>query len=194
MNTNQNPLVAPAALLTALCALAVLSSVTLGVRAQQQPSQAAAQEVLDNFAPHPAPSQPIPYNHRTHLALGLQCETCHVNPDQASQMGFPATGTCMGCHASIAADQPAIMQLAEFAASGEPIPWVRVYQVLPGVTWAHGPHVEAGVQCGACHGDIAQSDAMAMTTSVVAMASCIGCHEARGANTACTTCHKWPSE
>jgi len=194
LNTRQKPLVVSATLLSALCALAILSSATRGVRAQQQPGGDVAQEVLDNVAPHPPPDQPIPYSHRTHLALGLPCETCHANGNQAAEMGFPATGTCMGCHASIAAEQPAIMQLAEFSASGELIPWVRVYEVLPGVTWSHGPHAEAGVQCGACHGDVAQSDAMAMTTSVVAMASCVDCHEARGANTACTTCHLWPSE
>jgi hypothetical protein len=176
----------------ALCAVAVLLSVTFGVRAQAP--QAATQEVPDNVAPHPAPAQPVPYSHKTHLALGLACETCHANADPGAQMGFPATSTCMGCHSSVASDQPAIQHLTELAESGEAVPWVRVYQLLPGVTWSHRTHLAAGVQCGACHGDVAQLDAMAMTTGVTAMASCIGCHEAHRASTTCETCHAWPSE
>jgi hypothetical protein len=168
---------------------ALLLALTLSAWAQQS---VVAQEVLDNFAAHPAPEQPIPYSHEVHLALGLVCEMCHTNPEPGAQMGYPATAICMSCHTAIAADQPSIMQLAEFSAAAEPIPWVPVYQVLTGVTWAHEPHAAAGVQCGACHGDVAQLDEMAMTTSVTAMASCISCHEARAANTACATCHSWP--
>lgn len=107
-------------------------------------------------------------------------------------MGFPPTSTCMSCHGTVAADRPAIKKLAEFARSGEPIPWVRVYRVLPGVTWSHAPHLAAGVDCGACHGDVASLDRMAMTTSVVAMGSCLGCHEAHKVSTVCYTCHAWP--
>ena len=176
--------------LGALCA-AVLLVLTLGARAQQT---GVNQEVPDNVAMHPAPEQPIPYSHRTHLALGLVCETCHVNAESSALMGFPETSTCMSCHNAIATDRPAIIQLAEIEASGHPVPWERVYRVLPGVTWAHQPHVEAGVQCGACHGNVAQLDTMAMTTSVTSMASCISCHEGRAADTACATCHAWPSE
>ena len=147
--------------LGALCS-AVLLVLTLGARAQQT---GVDQEVPDNVAMHPAPEQPIPYSHRTHLALGLVCETCHANAESSALMGFPETSTCMSCH-----------------------------RVLPGVTWAHQPHVEAGVQCGACHGNVAQLDTMAMTTSVTSMASCISCHEGRAADTACATCHAWPME
>jgi len=174
----------------ALCAVALLA-LTLGARAQQSGSD---QEVQDNVAMHPAPQQPLPYSHKTHLALGLACETCHANAGSSALMGFPETGTCMSCHNVIATDQPAIVQLAEISSAGQSIPWQRVYRVLPGVTWGHEPHLEAGVPCGACHGDVSLLDEMTMTTSVTSMASCISCHEARTADTACTTCHAWPVE
>ena len=29
----------------------------------------------------PGPAQPLPYSHKQHVALGLQCRFCHVNPD-----------------------------------------------------------------------------------------------------------------
>ena len=150
------------------------------------------QEVPDNLADHAGPVQPLPYSHKKHLALGLRCQQCHTNPDPGAQMAFPVTATCMMCHNTIAKDRPAIGKLAEFAKTSQPIPWVRVYQVTPGVTWSHRKHLQAGMQCVMCHGNVAQLDVMAQTTSVVAMASCIGCHQTHNASTACATCHAWP--
>ena len=42
--------------------------------------------------------QPIPYSHKTHLAMGLKCANCHTNPDPGEVMGFPAESKCMSCH------------------------------------------------------------------------------------------------
>jgi Cytochrome c7 and related cytochrome c/Class III cytochrome C family len=175
-------------------AVAAVLFVSNDARAQQAPRTPARQEVADNIAPHPAPEQPIPYSHKTHLALGLQCQMCHTNPDPGNQMTFPATRTCMTCHANVAKDKPSIMKLADYNNSGQPVPWVRVYQITPGVTWTHRKHLQAGMQCTMCHGDVSKLDAMAQTTSVTAMGSCIGCHQAQKAPTSCVTCHSWPAE
>ncbi len=172
-----------------LVPLLFLAALTAG--AQQPP--AAQQEVPDNVAPHPAPPQPIPYSHKTHIALGLECRRCHTNPDPGNQMTFPATTVCMTCHGTIAKDRPAIVKLAEFARSGRTIPWTRVYQVTGGVTWTHRKHLAAGMQCVMCHGQVAQIDAMSENTSVTSMASCISCHASHQAGTACQTCHAWPA-
>ena len=156
--------------------------------------QAPHQEVPDNLAPHPAPVQPLPYSHKTHLALGLTCQNCHANPDPGSVMTFPATSKCMQCHVNVDKDKPAMQKLQQFAKSGQPIPWVRVYQLTPGVNWSHRRHVQAGMQCVMCHGQVAEVDAMTEATGVTSMASCIACHQANNAATACKTCHPWPSE
>ena len=173
--------------------LAVLLCLAYRVNAQQPAARPAAkQEVPDNLSEHTAPAQPLPYSHKTHIAAGLHCAECHTNPDPGNQMMFPAIGTCMNCHRTIAKDKPAILKLTEFVKSGQPIPWVRVYQVTPGVTWTHRKHLQAGMQCVMCHGQAARLDAMAETTSVTAMASCISCHQAHNVSTACRTCHAWP--
>ena len=170
--------------------LALLFAVAFG--AAGQPSAAAKQEVPDNIAPHAAPAQPLPYSHKTHIALGLECRRCHTNPDPGNQMMFPATTVCMTCHSIIAKDKPAIVKLAEFARTGQAIPWQRVYQVTTGVTWSHRKHLAAGMQCVMCHGQVPQVAAMAQNTSVTSMASCITCHESHKVSTACQTCHAWP--
>ena len=168
-------------------ALAILLLLAGAARAQE-----AKQQVPNNVAPHPAPEQPIPYSHKTHLALGLKCQNCHTNPDPGNMMTFPATSKCMQCHTDVAKDKPAIQKLAEFAKSGQPIPWVRVYQLTPGVNWSHRTHLKTGMQCVMCHGQVAQLSAMAEVTGVTSMASCIACHQAHNAPTVCHTCHSWP--
>ena len=74
-------------------------------RAQQTPGP-ARQEVLDNLGPHPAPEQPIPYSHKTHLAVGLECKDCHTNPEPGGLMAFPATSKCMQCHVTTRVTPP----------------------------------------------------------------------------------------
>src|SRR5580700_2966637 len=104
---------------------------------QAQPPTPAAWAVQANLAPHPAPEQPLPFSHKTHIGMALPCQLCHTNPAPGRQMTFPATATCMNCHATIVTDRPAIKKLAQYAKSHQPILWARVYQVLPGITWTH---------------------------------------------------------
>jgi hypothetical protein len=161
-------------------ALVLVASVAARARATVTAGQAA---------PSQGPVQPIPYSHKTHLALGLQCRTCHVNPDAGKLMTYPPTQFCMGCHQTIAADRPAIQKLAEFAASGKPVPWVRVYQVPDYVYWQHGSHLEAKVDCAECHGPVADRDVIAVETNVTRMLGCVTCHDKRLAFTDCSACH-----
>ena len=73
--------------------------------------------------------QPVPYSHKTHLALGLKCNSCHRNPDPGEVMGFPSESLCMSCHRTVKADSPNIQKVAAGAREKQPIPWVRVYEL-----------------------------------------------------------------
>lgn len=186
-----------ALMLVAVLAALALLCVAPRLAAQQpapSPVPAVKQLVPDRIGEHLAPPQPLPYSHKTHLAMSLQCKYCHSNPEPGKLMTFPATSTCMTCHATVAQNKPAIRQLANFAKSGKPVPWVRVYEVTPGVTWTHRKHLDAGLQCENCHGAVAQMDTMSETTSVTAMAVCISCHAQNKAATTCQTCHVWPAK
>jgi hypothetical protein len=162
-------------------------------RPQSARRSTSAQQVSPNLAAHEPPDQPLPYSHKQHIAQGLKCQTCHVNPEPGNQMTFPAMATCMACHSSIATERPAIQKLASFASSGTPVPWQRVYALTPGVTWTHRKHLAAGVQCETCHGPVPQMDKMSQVTSVTSMGACISCHVQNHAKTACETCHQWPT-
>ena len=137
-----------------------------------------------------ATSQPLPYSHKTHVALGLKCGECHTNPEPGDRMAFPQTAKCMACHATVAKEKPAIQKLAEFAKSRQPIPWERVYIVVAEVYWNHRSHLVAGVKCEACHGPVAQMEVMANVTKVTTMAGCVECHRQMKAGTGCEFCHE----
>ncbi len=160
----------------------------------QQAAAEGGSLVAENIATHSAPDQPLPYSHKTHVALGLVCQICHTNPDPGTLMTYPATETCMSCHLAVATDKTSILSLQAFAESGQKIPWVRVYAVTPGVTWTHRAHLVSGTHCETCHGDISQTEAVSESKATLAMASCISCHEARGAKAECVTCHAWPTD
>lgn len=151
-------------------------------------------EAPDNPMVLAGPAQPLPFSHQTHVALGLECATCHAAPAPGAQMTLPPTGTCMACHSGIATERPAIQSLARYHAAAEAVPWIRVYRVMPGITWSHAPHLRAGMTCTACHGEVAKSPVMQPLKSSTTMGGCIQCHTAaqakgRNAPTRCEGCH-----
>src|SRR3954452_4641731 len=91
--------------------------------------------------------QPVPYSHKTHLALGLKCNSCHTNPDPGELMGYPAENFCMTCHQAVKPDSPHIQKLAAAAKEKKRIPWVRVYCLPAYVYFSHRVHTEAGATC-----------------------------------------------
>jgi hypothetical protein len=162
-------------------------------RAQSQAAQPPPVTIPSNVAPHPPIDQPVPFSHQLHVGMGLDCKTCHVNPQLSADMSLPPPATCMTCHGEIAKDRSDIKKLAEYAASGKPVPWVRIYPLLPGIQYSHAPHLRAGLQCTTCHGPVPDQVAMSEMTALTSMATCISCHQALQVNAECVTCHSWPS-
>ncbi len=140
--------------------------------------------------PDPEPvKQPLPYSHKVHVALGMQCRDCHSISDPGFLAGYPAEATCMACHSAIKTDSPHIQLLASLASTGEPVPWKRVYRVPDYVWFSHASHVEdAGVECATCHGPVAQRDAL-FQEKPTTMASCMQCHAIHNAPNDCDLCH-----
>ncbi len=133
--------------------------------------------------------QPIPYSHKTHLALGLECKACHENADPGSFMGFPAESFCMNCHQAIKTDSPHIQKLAAAAEAAEPIAWERVYRIRDFVYFSHRKHINAGATCETCHGAVQELDVMTKQVEHN-MKTCMACHEAHNAPNDCGTCHE----
>lgn len=136
-----------------------------------------------------APVQPVPYSHKLHVSLGLECAKCHANPDPGEAMGLPKVSLCMTCHASIKKDSPHIQALAKAAVEKRELRWKRVYQVPSYVFFSHRLHTEAGATCDACHGPIAQRNVV-FKEGDITMGGCMACHEQKKAPNDCNACHE----
>ena len=170
-----------------LCLFGIITTYSPAVPASASVITAEGQDASATKSKPPV--QPVPYSHKKHLALGLQCQQCHTNPEPGDRMTFPVVSKCMACHATISKDRAPIQKLAEFAKSGTAIPWARVY-VLPGwVYWNHRSHMEARMTCETCHGQVAEMDVMSKVINVTSMAGCVACHRKNDASIGCRYCH-----
>lgn len=129
-----------------------------------------------------APEQPVPFSHATHAGrLGIDCQACHHAAQKSPQAGIPDMVSCLACHRHVL---PGDARLAPLHASanpdstgytGESFAWIRV-NALPGhAHFDHAAHVNRGVSCAACHGDMRSAERTASSAKLT-MASCLECH------------------
>ena len=144
-----------------------------------------------------APDQPIAFPHPVHVKnLGMNCVYCHFAANKSPDPGLPAVGTCIGCHNMVGPDRPAsdlgpkrtsveLQKLWKFAdqkglgagmgPNAKPIPWVRIHKVPEYVRFPHMRHVNAGVTCQTCHGQVQDMKKVGQAASLN-MGWCIRCH------------------
>jgi cytochrome c7-like protein len=149
-----------------------------------------ADAARDYFDIRPAPRQPFPFPHKTHIAKQAMCTDCHETVERGPVAGMPSVKTCMTCHSQIATDRPLIKEVASYSEKGIEIPWQRVYGFTheQHVRFNHAPHIRANVDCRACHGDVGS---MTVAERVVthSMGFCVNCHRQKNAPNECLTCH-----
>jgi hypothetical protein len=120
--------------------------------------------------------QPAPFSHQQHVAgLGLDCRYCHAAVEVSNMAGIPTTETCMGCHAQIASESPALEPVRASLQNNQPLEWIRVHDLADFVYFNHAIHVNKGVGCETCHGRV---DRMAVVGKVqtLYMDWCLECH------------------
>jgi hypothetical protein len=126
----------------------------------------------------------------------MNCIYCHYAANKSMDPGLPAVSTCVGCHNMIGPDRPAsdlgpkrtseelkkLWKYADIQAAGagmgpnaKPIPWVRIHKVPEYVHFPHTRHVNAGVTCQTCHGQIQKMDKVYQYASLN-MGWCVSCH------------------
>jgi len=130
----------------------------------------------DRFVRGYAPRQPIDYSHKLHAGtLRIPCLYCHTGAERSRIAGIPAVDTCMNCHRVTKTDKPAIQKLAAIYKSGESLKWERVYVLPDHVYFDHRPHVDAGILCQTCHGEVEKMEVISQYMSL-RMGNCLGCH------------------
>jgi hypothetical protein len=122
------------------------------------------------------PQQPIPFSHAIHVDnVGLDCRYCHSNVEKAAHSNIPATETCMNCHRQIKKDSPHIKKLTAHYESNEPIEWIKVHMLPDYVYFNHSAHVNVGVSCVQCHGQVNKMTEVYQAKSL-SMGWCLECH------------------
>lgn len=122
------------------------------------------------------PKQPVPYSHKLHAGdLGLDCRYCHSNVEISPVANVPPTQTCMNCHKIILPQSEKLLPVRESWASQRPMQWVQIHKLPDFVYFDHSLHLNAGVGCADCHGNIAQMEVV-MQKMPLSMSWCLDCH------------------
>lgn len=142
-----------------------------------------------------SPVQPVRFPHPSHVQkAGMNCAYCHFAANKSSDPGMPSTGTCMGCHTIIKVNNsPEIKKLEAYwhptdETKRRPVPWVRIHKVPDYVNFPHMRHVNAGVTCQTCHGEVQKMNQVFQYASLN-MGWCINCHIQNKARYDCAVCH-----
>jgi hypothetical protein len=130
------------------------------------------------------PSQPIPYDHDLHVnQLGLDCRYCHSFVEHSGHANVPSSNTCWNCHQHVRKDSPKLEPLRRAMDEtyenydGEPVRWVRVHRAPDYVYFDHSAHVNRGVSCVSCHGQVNNMEVVYHAKDH-SMGFCLDCHRA----------------
>ncbi len=161
----------------------------------------------------PGVHQPLPFNHKKHVAAGWTCANCHPFVDQQAFAGLPRAQECVDCHESEMPKHPKnrkmremTEQLRQLVAEGRDIPWQQVHRTAGHVYFSHRRHVEiAKLDCKDCHGQVDKMTEpftkpafplpkfpkeFAYQETVRKMEWCLSCHTQKKVTTDCLACHR----
>ena len=120
------------------------------------------------------------FNHQLHAGqLGIDCRYCHTNVEKSPHSNVPAVSTCMGCHTEQRLSNWELHKVEWVRtayAEDESIPWRRVHKLPDYVRkFPHHVHVNAGISCYSCHGQIMGMPEVYQAHSL-SMGWCLDCH------------------
>lgn len=120
--------------------------------------------------------QPVPFSHKHHVTgMGIDCRYCHNTVETTAFAGIPATETCMSCHAQIWTEAPILEPVRASLRTNTSLQWTRVHDLPDFVYFNHSIHINKGVGCQTCHGQVDQMPLMFKVNSLN-MEWCLECH------------------
>src|SRR5688572_11010123 len=123
-----------------------------------------------------AREQPIQFSHERHVAgNGIDCRYCHTSVEDSGFAGIPPTKTCMNCHSEIFSNSPYLEPVRASFSSNTPIRWTRVHDLPDFVYFDHSIHVNKGVGCTTCHGQVDRMPLM-WQENTLQTEWCLDCH------------------
>jgi hypothetical protein len=122
------------------------------------------------------PIQPVAFSHNIHAGqLGIDCRYCHNGVEKSWYSNVPSASTCMNCHNQVLKEDPRLQLVRDSFQNNTPIPWVQVHKVPDYVYFNHSVHVNRGISCVECHGQINHMDEV-FHAKPLSMSFCLDCH------------------
>lgn len=122
------------------------------------------------------PIQPVAFSHALHVEqLGMDCRYCHTGVEKSWYSNVPSSATCMNCHNQVLKGDPKLALVQSSFDNGTSIPWVWVHKAPDYVFFNHAVHVNRGISCVECHGQVNQMDEV-YHSKPLSMAFCLDCH------------------
>jgi hypothetical protein len=120
--------------------------------------------------------QPVPFSHEHHVGdCGIDCRYCHTSVENSATAGVPSTKTCMNCHSQLFTDSPMLAPVQQSFRDRKPLVWTRVHDVPDFAYFNHSIHVQKGIGCATCHGEVNQMPLM-WREATLRMQWCLDCH------------------
>ena len=152
--------------------------------------------------------QPIGFRHDVHAGAEagqarMDCQFCHFSAERSVDAGIPPVSACWGCHQVIPGTtqtaQTEIAKIQSYVDSARSIPWVRIYKISDHAHFPHMRHINAGLACQECHGEVQTMGVLterSPTWGGSNMGWCVECHRRpvpetglQQASTDCAVCH-----
>lgn len=122
------------------------------------------------------PQQPVPFSHAVHVGkFRMDCRYCHTTVEKAAFAAIPPTQTCLNCHAALKSESPQLELVRNSFQQGTPVSWIKVHDLPDFVYFNHSAHVNKGVACQTCHGDVNEMEVVRQIAPL-SMAWCLECH------------------
>jgi hypothetical protein len=120
--------------------------------------------------------QPVQFSHAHHVgSMGIDCRYCHTTVEESPFANIPPTKTCMNCHSQIWTNAPILEPVRASFRDNTPLEWTRVHDLPDFVYFNHSIHVNKGVGCTTCHGQVDRMPLMWQEKSLQ-MEWCLDCH------------------
>ena len=120
--------------------------------------------------------QPVPFSHQHHVGgVGIDCRYCHTTVETAAFANIPPTKTCMNCHSQIWSTSPTLEPVRDSFRTDKSIRWTRVHDLPDFAYFNHSIHVNKGVGCSTCHGQVDRMPLVWQHASLQ-MEWCLDCH------------------
>lgn len=123
-----------------------------------------------------AREQPVQFSHNHHVGgIGIDCRYCHTSVEKSQFAGIPPTRTCMTCHSQIYNEAPILEPVRESYRSDRSLEWTRVHDLSDFAYFNHQIHVNKGVGCTTCHGEV-ENMQLTFKSASLYMEWCLQCH------------------